>query len=593
MFVWDATELNPEQTAAVEEPSSVFLVACPGSGKTRTLTYKIAYELSRRTDKRIVVAITYTHRAADEIQERIEALGVDTTALWIGTIHSFCLEWIIKPYGIYVPELARGYTVLDRHDREKMLERLCSAHRGVSLWDCDYYFEEGGYRLGCPDTRKHDSIHKILAAYFQELADTKRIDFELILWYSQVLIQSQPHIAALLAQVFSYVLVDEYQDTKQIQYILVGAIVRAGSGRTKTFIVGDPNQAIYGSLGGYAISPADFRALTGVPIREMALRLNYRSSARIIEHFSNFNVHATDIEAAGTMVDFPSQVSYNHLVAHDALHDELVRLIQKSLAEGHAPDEICVLAPWWILLASTTRKLVALLPDQQFDGPGLVPFSNDPDNFWFKLSKILLTESSPQMLVRRMRWARDVIADLRDFGVNTSKITQRSLLRECNSIGIAEADGLAYLDKAFIAVLDRLGIDLAAHRGLVEHREAFFASSQSRLEKLRSSGAGYITDLSFFKKVFRERTGITVSTIHGVKGAEFDVVIGFGLLQGMVPHFSDPDPDVAASKLLYVMASRARKHLHLISEAGRSRGRYGEYEPTEILARCAFEYNGY
>ena len=180
MFVWGATELNPEQAAAVEEPSSVFLVACPGSGKTRTLTYKIAYELSRRTDKRIVVAITYTHRAADEIQERVEALGVDSSALWIGTIHSFCLEWIIKPYGIYVPELARGYTVLDRHDREKMLERLCAPYRGVTLWDCDYYFEGDGYRLGCAETRKHDSIHQVLAAYFRELAATRRIDFELI-----------------------------------------------------------------------------------------------------------------------------------------------------------------------------------------------------------------------------------------------------------------------------------------------------------------------------------------------------------------------------------------------------------------------------
>lgn len=230
MFVWDATELNPEQAAAVEEPSSVFLVACPGSGKTRTLTYKIAYELSQRTDKRIVVAITYTHRAADEIQERIDALGVDTSALWIGTIHSFCLEWIIKPYGIYVPELARGYTVLDRHDREKMLDRLCSPYRGVKSYDCEYYFEGDGYRLGCADTRKHDSIHQVLAAYFRELADTRRIDFELILWYSQVLIQNQPHIAAMLSQVFSYVLVDEYQDTKQIQYNLVGAILRAGAG---------------------------------------------------------------------------------------------------------------------------------------------------------------------------------------------------------------------------------------------------------------------------------------------------------------------------------------------------------------------------
>lgn len=62
-----------------------------------------------------------------------------------------------------------------------MLERLCAPYRGVTLWDCDYYFEENGYRLGCADMRKHDSIHQVLTAYFQELADTRRIDFELIL----------------------------------------------------------------------------------------------------------------------------------------------------------------------------------------------------------------------------------------------------------------------------------------------------------------------------------------------------------------------------------------------------------------------------
>jgi superfamily I DNA/RNA helicase len=474
-----------------------------------------------------------------------------------------------------------------------MLERLCATFRGVTPWDCDYYFEGDEYRLGCADTWKHDAINQVLAAYFRELVDTRRIDFELILWYSQVLIRSQPHIAALLSQVFSYVVVDEYQDTKRIQYDLVGAILRAGAGSTKTFIVGDPNQAIYGSLGGYAISVADFRALTGLPIREMVLRLNYRSSTKIIGHFSNFSVHATEIEGAGKMIGYPSQVSYNQLVAHADLSNELVRLIQKSLAEGHAPEEICVLAPWWILLASTTRKLVALLPEQQFDGPGLVPFSNDPDNFWFKLSKILLTESSPQMLVRRMRWARDVIADLRDLGVDTSRITERALLRESNSLSITEVDGLAYLDKAFLALLDRLRINLNSFPGLLEHREAFFASSQARLERLQNSGAAYITDLSFFQKVFRERSGITVSTIHGVKGAEFDVVIAFGLLQGMVPHFSDADGDVAASKLLYVLASRARKNLHLISERGRSRGRRGDYEPTEALLRCRFDYSEY
>ncbi|WP_413790878.1 MULTISPECIES: UvrD-helicase domain-containing protein [unclassified Pseudomonas] len=591
MFTWDPRDLNCEQVAAVVEPSSIFLTACPGSGKTRTLTYKIAYELSRRADKRIVVAITYTHRAADEIQERIEDLGVDTSGLWIGTIHSFCLEWIIKPYGIYCPALAHGYRVIDTHDRELMLERLCAPYRGVTHWDCDYYVSETGYYLGCQDTRKHDAIHKVLAAYFEELSASRQIDFELILWHAHTLMRDQAHIAVLLSRVFSHVLVDEYQDTKQIQYSLLLTILRAGRGQTKTFIVGDPNQAIYGSLGGYAIPVADFRAQAGIPIKEMALSRNYRSSKRIISYFSNFNVHATSIKSAGEHAAFPSLVTYNQDVAHTDVHDELVRLIQVSLAAGNTPQNICVLAPWWILLASTTRKLVAMLPDQQFDGPGLVPFSNDSDNFWFKLSKILLTESSPRLLVRRMRWANDVIKDLDDFGVDTTRLTQRKLLGECNALSIDETDGLRYLDQAFTDLFERLSLSPENFPPLAAHREAFFNSSASRIERLQKAGASYINQVSFFKKVFRERTGITVSTIHGVKGAEFDVVIAFGLLEGMVPHFNEADGHVAASKLLYVLSSRARKHLHLISETGRSKGRYGVYTPTESLVACRFSYD--
>jgi DNA helicase-2/ATP-dependent DNA helicase PcrA len=98
VFTWREGDLNQKQETAIWTDGNVFLIACPGSGKTRTLTYKIAYELSKITSsKKFIVAITYTHRAADEIHERIENLGVDTTQLWIGTIHSFCLEWIIKP----------------------------------------------------------------------------------------------------------------------------------------------------------------------------------------------------------------------------------------------------------------------------------------------------------------------------------------------------------------------------------------------------------------------------------------------------------------------------------------------------------------
>ena len=102
--------LNEDQKKSIYEENSVLLIACPGSGKTRTLTYKIAYELSKiESNKQFVIAITYTNSAAEEIKERVEILGVDTAQLWIGTIHSFCLHWILRPYHLYMDNLKYGF----------------------------------------------------------------------------------------------------------------------------------------------------------------------------------------------------------------------------------------------------------------------------------------------------------------------------------------------------------------------------------------------------------------------------------------------------------------------------------------------------
>lgn len=595
MFVWTDKELNPEQAAAIHEPGSIFLVACPGSGKTRTLTYKIAYELSRLpSDRQFVVAITYTHRAADEIRERIEGMGVDAARLWIGTIHAFCIEWIIKPYAIYHPELAHGYRIIDQHEREKLLEGLCkpySAQR-ITFYDCDYYYAQDGYHLGCPDPGKHTSLHAILAQYFEILGANRQIDFELILWYAYQLIERLPQISVLLAKLFSIVLVDEYQDTKQIQYLIIAAIIKAGAGASRLFMVGDPNQAIYGSLGGYPIELSELKALTNIPIAKRALSRNYRSSDRIVTYFGNFNVYNTEIEAAGEHQGYPSLVTYDSAVTRDDLAEEIARMIRHNVEVlGVPPHEVCVLAPQWVHLASMTRRLVTSMPTYQFDGPGMVPFARDIENFWYKVARIALTEPSPAMYVRRLRWAGEVLSELEDAGVQASGISRKEFLRRCNAIEIGETDGLAFLGQFFDVLLADLGIDRQDFPHLVEHHDAFFESSERRLARLESEGVDAVRDLSFFKKVFQSRSGVTVSTIHGVKGAEYDVVIAFALLEGMVPHFNDSDGDASAQKMLYVVGSRARKNLHLFSESGRRRGWRGDYEPTERLAACTFDYD--
>lgn len=148
-----------------------------------------------------------------------------------------------------------------------------------------------------------------------------------------------------------------------------------------------------------------------------------------------------------------------------------------------------------------------------------------------------------------------------------------------------------YLRRFFATLFERLEIEIGDFVQLQEHHQAFFESSESRIAKLEKEGVDAIGDIAFFRKVFQNRTGITVSTIHGVKGAEFDVVIAYALLEGMVPHFNDADGDASAQKLLYVVGSRARKNLHLFSETGRRKGSYGVYGPTVRLAACVFDYD--
>jgi len=592
MFIWENSELNTEQADAVRLPGNVFLIACPGSGKTRTLTYKAAYELSRlNSEKQFVIAITYTHRAAEEIQERIENLGEDTSKLWIGTIHSFCLEWIIKPYAIYLPELAHGFRVIDLHEQEKLLEHLCAPYKAqkISPYDCEYFYTSDGYVLGCKATVKHTILHLIMKQYFQHLIKNRQLDFEQMLWYAYRLLNENPSINTLLSKMFSFILVDEYQDTKQLQYAIIAGILRAGS--TNIFVVGDPNQAIYGSLGGYAIPVQDFRTLTGLTIQECELSKNYRSSERIVQYFGNFNSHGSNITSASRDQEYQSIISYNCNITRDALVDELVRLIKHNIVVlGILPSEVCIVAPWWIHLATMTRSLVVRMPEYQFDGPGMVPFSRDFENFWYKLSKIALTEPSPGMYVRRIRWAAEILGELDDVGIQVPGLSSKRLLYECNSIQLDETNGLIYLKEFFDAFFAALDINFHDYPHLEEHYVAFFESSLARIRKLEKEGALAIGDISFFRKVFQSRIGITVSTIHGVKGAEFDVVIAYGLLEGMVPHFSDVNGTASAEKLLYVIGSRARKNLHLISETGRKNG-WSIYGPTVRLSTCVFAYD--
>ena len=589
----DLSQLNDEQIDAIQDERNIFLVAAPGSGKTRALTYKIAKELSELDEhNKWIVAITYTNSAAEEIKERIELLGVDTNQLWIGTIHAFCIEWILKPYGIFQNELKNGFSIINSYDSEEIISEYCAQvnHPAVKFFDCNHYFTSTCLEYSSCNLAKRSNVAAVLDLYHQKLVAENKVDFELILFYAHQLIANQPSISVTLSRLFKHVLIDEFQDTREIQYVIFSKILEAGRGEVKGFIVGDPNQAIYGSLGGYAISHQELEVLCGQSFVEKQLNKNYRSSQRIINHFSNYRVYPSDINAEGALAAFQSKVTFNYSVHKDDLVNHLADLILCSIeVENINLNEICIIAPWWIHLASMTRKLISLLPAFDFNGPGMTPFSRDEDNFWYKVTKLVLTEPSPSIYARRVRWASEIIKLLEAESYPIANITPKKLLKGINSIECEEEDGLNYLNNFFLRLEDFLEIDLAVYPSLLGHKVAFFESARTRVDRITNENEGYAGSIMDFKKVFRDKKGITVSTIHGVKGAEFDVVIAYGLLEGIVPHFNDSDTN-SANKLLYVIGSRARKHLHLISEQGRGNLRYPKY-PTKVLREHEFPYD--
>lgn len=598
MFVWDKEDLNTEQEDAILNPESILLIACPGSGKTRTLTYKIAYELSRlESSKEFVIAITYTNNAADEIKHRIELLGVNTEQLWIGTIHSFCLEWILKPYHLYSDRLKNGFRVINSYESEEILTELCKPFKNprITYWDCGLLAKTDIIYLTCLDSSKHKSLETITSKYFQILEQNNQIDFEQILFYSFKLLENKPIISKILCQLFPFILIDEYQDTKEIQYNIISSILRANKGNSKTLIVGDPNQSIYDSLGGYPMPKEELEKLLGFSLHQNSLSKNYRSSKKIIEYFEYFKTYDNEISANSPIKDYPSNITFNSTISVENIIEEISKLILFNINEENIlPNEICIAAPQWVHLASITRQLMIKMPDYSFDGPGMAPFSRDIENFWYKLSRIVLTEPSPYMYVRRLRWSREILNELELAGVDISELNSKRFLKICNSINIIENDGLMYLEMFFKEISSKLSLNMNNYPTLIEHYNSFFNSSRKRIERLVKEGNEFIGDIENFRKVFKQREGISVSTVHGVKGEEYDTMIGFAILDDYIPHFSDGNGDENSRKMLYVLASRARKNLHIISEKGRAVHSYHAPEgktPTPNLLKYKFEYD--
>ena len=559
--------LNDAQKKACLEEKNVLLRACPGSGKTRTLTYKLAYlTIKNLKSYKKNIAITYTNRAAEEIKSRVSQLNIDTDKIWTGTIHQFCLEYIIRPYSMYSDLTKKGYDIIDEYTQKKYIKETCE-------------------KLQIPFNNNENMLEngKVYCEYKKLLKDRKQIDFIMILEISYNILKEKDFVAKNIANIIGSILVDEYQDTNLLQYQILERIYSKNK-KINLFFVGDINQAIYGELGGIAKSKIELEKMYNTKFTELELSGCYRSTQNIINYYKNFQIEETDIESCCNLKNEDSVLYYNKNINKIDLANVISNIIRNEINSGINEEDICVIAPQWWQLFDIGNKLKILLPDIKFDSPEISPIKYDPLNIYYLIARLLFTEKGKSTVIRKSN-AKEIVNILKsEYKIELPKFVDiYFILKVINSSKKYNEDGILTLQECIKNLFEKCHINLKQEEKLEQKLSEFLENTNDRISRHKLS----IT-LESIEKSFKIKKGVVINTFHGVKGEEYKVVIAAGLLNGYIPnwHIIRNKPlvrNIETKKLLYVICSRAKQKLYLFSEQGRTTQKGIELTPTNEL----------
>jgi DNA helicase-2/ATP-dependent DNA helicase PcrA len=285
------TRLNPEQRAAVETVEGPLLVlAGAGTGKTRVLTSRLAHILlTGRAYSSQVLAVTFTNKAAREMRERVAAiLGQPVEGLWLGTFHALCTR-MLRRYAELVG-LTSSFTILDADDQLRVLKQVMEAERvDTKRWPAQALmaviqrWKDRGLTPARVTPQEESDFaagraSALYSLYQARLRSLNAVDFGDLLLHATELLRNQPSILAQYHRSFRYILVDEYQDTNLVQYLWLRLLAQ---GHRNICCVGDDDQSIYSWRGAEVENILRFEHdFPGAKI--VRLEANYRSTAPIL-----------------------------------------------------------------------------------------------------------------------------------------------------------------------------------------------------------------------------------------------------------------------------------------------------------------------
>ena len=613
--------LNETQLEAVKITDGPLLIlAGPGSGKTRVITYKIAYLLEQGKAKPWeVLAITFTNKAAKEMKERLHNLiEEDIKGMQISTFHSFGLRVIKEYYDFF--GLDRTFTIIDESDSISLIKKIIKelnfdekkyiprAIKNKISGAKNELLNPEGFKVFARTPYDEDVV-KIYKKYEEKLKRNSSVDFDDLLMLPIELFRKDKEALEHYQNRYKYVFIDEYQDTNEAQYLLSKMI----SDKYKNIcVVGDESQSIYSWRG------ANYKNI-------LNFEKDYKN-AKVILLEQNYRSTKTILEAANSVIKNNKEKKDKHLwtlngkgskIKYLRCYDEkdeilnIINTIKKFKSEGIPYKEMVVLYRTNAQSQSIERGFIENTIPYKVVG-SYAYFNRKEIKDLVAYLRLINNEKDDVSLIRAMN------APKRGIGAKT--IEKLELNANENNVSIFDSitsgKELAFKnlildikekmkDKSFVdlveLVLDESGLKDEYKEKTIENESRLenleeFKSIARNFEDYNPSATleEFLIEISLISDV-KEASDcdevVTLMTMHAVKGLEFDVVFITGLEEGLFPHSNsmfDESELEEERRLFYVAITRAKKVLYLTN--ARSRMLFGQIK-SNLPSRFIEEIN--
>ena len=635
---------NPQQREAVEYCDGASLViAGAGSGKTRVLTYKIAYLMEHGYQPWSIFALTFTNKAAGEMKERIASIvGQDyARMIWMGTFHSIFLRILREEHERI--GFTRDFTIYDASDSKNLVKSIIKemglddktykastvlgaiSNAKNQLVTAEQYV--GNHANAQSDARQHrPATGQIFLRYSNRCRQSNVMDFDDILLYTYLLFENNPDVLEKWESRFRYVLVDEYQDTNFAQHRIVWQLTRH---HQHVCVVGDDAQSIYSFRGANIDNILTFRDMYR-DARMFKLEQNYRSTQNIVEAANSLigkNRHqiqksvfsANDRGEPLHVLDTHSDIEEAKLVVNT--------LLRIKRQEGCEYSDFAILYRTNAqsrVFEDTMRK--ESLPYRIYGGLSFYQRKEIKDIIaYFRLAVNPNDEEAlkrvinyPSRGIGQTTMARIIQAANRDnvslwsvinapekhgLDVNKSTLAKLDGFRELITQFIHQAQSLP-ANEIGMAIVKQSGIiadiyqdrspeGLSRQENVEELINGINYFCETRIEEGNNSISlnDYLSEVSLISDVDTDKGGdeqkVTLMTIHSAKGLEFGTVFIVGMEEGLFPSqmvSGNPREMEEERRLCYVAITRAKTHCYL--SHAQCRFRYGKMEfssPSRFL----------